>query len=354
GVQIQCAQCHDHPWDSWKREQFHQLAAFFPRVALQPVRSPLTRSFEVAVSDAPERRRRPNNPDSNRATPEHYMPDMDDPQAQGTRMQPKFFLTGATLEYGTRDADRRGQLADWLTESPWFAKAMVNRMWAELVGEPLFDTIDDIGPEREPKSPQAVELLATEFAEHDYDVKWLIRAITATQAYERECRPRRGPEEKPMTANVAQRLRGDQLFSTILTALDVQETRQTRLGGAAERVPGGATPRLMFNAAFGFDPSVDKEAVSASIPQALALMNTPQINSAIRARPTSLLAKLVEEISDDGQLVDELYLRCLSREPSDEERSDAVAFCASVNRRSEAFEDLLWALLNSAEFAHRR
>ena len=74
------------------------------------------------------------------------MPDLDDPSAPGTRMQPKFFLTAAELPYGTLDAERRGTLAEWMTENPWFATAFVNRMWAELVGEGFYEPIDDIGP----------------------------------------------------------------------------------------------------------------------------------------------------------------------------------------------------------------
>lgn len=353
GIQIQCAQCHDHPWDSWKREQFHELAAFFPRISLRQVRTPVKRSFEVVASDRPSRRRRPNN-NANRSSAEHFMPDMDDPQAAGTRMQPKFFLTSASAPFGSRDADRRRQLADWITDSPWFSKALVNRLWAELVGEPLFNSIDDIGPERVAKAPQTVEYLAEEFAASGHDLKWLLRTILATEAYQRECRPRRKPGHPPMTANVAQRLRGDQLFNALLTSLDIEEPTR---GSLVSNMTGGnraGGPRGIFNTAFGFDPSLNRESVSASIPQALALMNTPQINNATRASRRTMLGRLLAETGDDGALVDELYLRSLSRLPTHEERSAALVYRDSVDKRSEAFEDLLWALVNSAEFAHRR
>ncbi|TWT78051.1 hypothetical protein Pla123a_08400 [Posidoniimonas polymericola] len=348
GIQIQCAQCHDHPWDSWQREQFHELAAYFPRVSLQQVRSPVRRSFEVAVTDREAPRRRQND---NRGSTEHFMPDMDDPQAEGTRMQPKFFLTSATTPLGTRDAERRATISEYITESPWFAKAMVNRMWAELVGEPFFETIDDIGPERAAKAPQTLEVLSQGFADSGYDVKWLMRAVMATDAYQRECRPRRTPDATPMTANVAQRLRGDQLYNALLTALGIEEELETNRGRGGRRQ---LNQRAQFNVAFGFDPSVDREGVSASIPQALAMMNTPRFNNAVRARRGTMLGELTTEIQDDGALVDELYLRCLSREPTAEERDAALAYRVSVDKRETAFEDLLWALVNSAEFAHRR
>ncbi|TWT37253.1 hypothetical protein KOR34_22000 [Posidoniimonas corsicana] len=350
GIQIQCAQCHDHPWDSWEREQFHELAAFFPRVSLRPVRSPLRRSFEVAVTDGVGRTPRRNDNNNRRGVTEHYMPDMDDPQAPGSRMRAKFFLTGAETPLGSRDSFRRGELSEWITGSPWFANAAVNRMWAELVGEPFFESIDDIGPERDPKAPEALALLSAGFADSGYDLRWLIRAVMATEAYQRECRPRRSPDATPMTANVAQRLRGDQLYNALLTSLGVEEQTEARRGGY--RRPAGQ--RAQFNAAFGFDPSVDREAVSASIPQALAMMNTPRFNSAIRSGRNTMLGQLLANVPGDDAVVDELYLRCLSREPTPAERTAALAYNASVDNRNAAFEDLLWALVNSAEFAHRR
>ncbi len=82
------------------------------------------------------------------------MPDLDDPAARGTRMQPKFFLTSAELPFGTPDAERRGAVARWMTENPWFATAFVNRMWSELVGEGFYEPIDDIGPERTPSAAE--------------------------------------------------------------------------------------------------------------------------------------------------------------------------------------------------------
>ncbi|MEM9185682.1 MAG: DUF1549 domain-containing protein [Planctomycetota bacterium] len=356
GIQIQCAQCHDHPWDRWQREQFHELAAFFPRVGVRPLQTPTRRSYQVVVNDRPEFRNRGNSNNANRrGSPEHYMPNLDNPDKPGKKTRPRFFLTGAELSFGTPDADRRGRLAEWLTDTPWFATAMVNRMWSELVGEGFYEPIDDLGPDREPTAPQAVERLSEAFADSGYDVKWLFRTICATEAYQRESRPRRGPEETPMTANVPQRLRGDQLFNALLTALGIDEAA-TR--GFADRNASGyrgqATPRLIFNAAFGYDPSVQRETVSASIPQALAMMNTPRINYAVSSNRRSMLGRLLSSVREDSLVVDELYLRCLSREPTGDERAHALAYVESVGKRNEAFEDYLWALLNSAEFVHRK
>ena len=170
GIQIQCAQCHDHPTDRWTREQFHQLVAFFPRVAVRPMMRD-NRSFAVVADDLPSRRRTNNN-NRFRGTPEHYMPDLEDPQARGTLMQPVFFVTGQQLETGALDEARRGQLSRWLTspENPWFARALVNRLWSELVGEGVYEPVDDIGPDRECSAPRTLDLLASQFAEQQYNI----------------------------------------------------------------------------------------------------------------------------------------------------------------------------------------
>jgi Protein of unknown function (DUF1549)/Protein of unknown function (DUF1553) len=360
GIQIQCCQCHDHPYDSWKREQFHEFAAFFPRIAVRPLLTPTRRSFEVVADDGPDRPQRNPNAEGRRGQAEHYMPDLDDPAARGTRMQPKFFLSSAKLPFGTRDAERRAAIARWMTKNPWFATALVNRMWAELVGEGFYEPIDDIGPERTPSAPKTVELLGRRFAESGYDVKWLIETICATAAYQRESRPRREIDGTPFVANVAQPLRSDQLYNVLLTASDSEELAQAPNRRRRPQMMMGsyaraATVRNEFETTFGYDPSDPRETVTSSIPQALAMMNGVRINMAVRAvgRDT-VLGRLLDEIGDNKSLVEELYMRTLSREPTDEEIKTAMEFVRSTRNRPAAFEDLFWALLNSSEFSHRR
>jgi hypothetical protein len=359
GIQIQCCQCHDHPYDEWKREQFHELAAFFPRIAVRPVLSPTRRTLEVVADDRPEMRRRFNpNAEGRRGEAEHFMPDLDDPAARGTRMQPKFFLTSAELPFGTRDAERRGTIAEWITENPWFATALVNRVWAELVGEGFYEPVDDIGPDRTPSAPKTVEFLSRRFAESGYDVKWLLRVICATQAYQRECRPRREVDGTPFAANVAQPLRSDQLFNALLTALDIEEPEEPTGRGGRPQLAGygrGPTIRTAFENAFGYDPSDPRETVTSSIPQALALMNGVRINQAVRAvGDETVLGRLLYDIEEDDALIEELYLRTLSREPTEEELYITLEYCEATRNRTAVFEDLFWALLNSSEFSHRR
>jgi hypothetical protein len=347
GVQIQCAQCHDHKTDRWTREQFHQLAAFFPRVAVRPNRDQERRSFEVVADDSP-RRFRGNMMNRFRGTPEHYMPDLDDPQAQGTRMQPILFATGQSLEFGTPDAERRGQLAAWITspENPWFAKATVNRLWSELVGEGFYEPVDDMGPDREPTAPKTIDYLAASFAASGYDMKWLYRTIAATEVYQRESAPRRQPNETPFAANCPQRLRSDQLYNALTRALGL---RETNFGGGGRYGMMGpfAGPRAQFGQVFAYDPSEPRDELEGSIPQALALMNSQQISSLISASPFTPLGKLLRSTDDNEDVVVELYLRSLAREPSDGELARCLQYVSQVNDRNEAFEDILWALVNS-------
>lgn len=349
GIQIQCAQCHDHKTDRWTRQQFHELAAFFPRIGVRPVQSPTRRSFQVVASDR-QGRMRPDN-DKDLPVPEHLMSDLDDPEAPGTRMQPTFFLTSATVAYGTLDEDRRGTLAKWLTANDWFAEALVNRLWAELVGEGFYEPIDDLGPDHQATAPETIKLLAEAFRDSGYDVKWLMETICATDAYQRESRPRRNAEGTPFAANVPQQLRADVLYNCLLSALDVADPseQESKRPGGYRRQNG---PREKFNITFGYDPSEPRESVTGSIPQVLATMNSPQIAGALKAKK-GMLGRLLKEIPDDRQLVAELYLRIVSRPPTDDEVSDATTYIKSVHNRPAAVEDLAWALVNSAEFRHR-
>jgi hypothetical protein len=352
GIQIQCAQCHDHPTDRWKREEFHQLTAFFPRVAVRPKRDGEQRSFEVAANDGPGFTGG-NNMNRFRGTPEHFMPDLDRPEERGLRMQPVFFLSGEKLEFGVRDAERRWQLADWITaiDNAWFSRAFVNRMWSEMVGEGFYEPVDDIGPDREATAPETLDCLSVAFTESGYDIKWLIRTIAATEAYQRESRSRRNPDEPPFAANVAQRLRADQIYNNLQQALELPQQ-----GLAAGRGPYGfnRTPQVLFAQVFGYDPSERRDEVAGSIPQALVLMNSPMVSAFMRAAPGTMLGRVLRDVDSDEDLTVELYLRTLCREPSDKELDACLAHRREATTRGEAFEDVLWSLVNSTEFLHRK
>src|SRR5262249_2281282 len=155
--------------------------AFFPRIAIQPVRKGEERSFAVVSMDRGGKDR-PNKP--RKGSLEHHMPDLNHPEQQGKLMRPVFFVTGQKLDLGASDAPRRAKLADWITSRParWFAKAFVNRTWAELVGHGFYEPVDDVGPDRKCSAPQTLDYLSEHFAAGGYDIKWLFRVITATES----------------------------------------------------------------------------------------------------------------------------------------------------------------------------
>ncbi len=355
GIQIQCAQCHNHPTDRWKREQFHELAAFFPRIAVRPVRiDGKQRSFEiVSVDRGPKAKKK--EVAGRRGSLEHYMPDLNKPEEEGKLMTPVFFVTGQKLDTGVPDSERREKVAEWITsrKDRWFAKAYVNRMWSELVGRGFYEPVDDIGPDRTCSAPHTLDYLADRFAGSQYDVKWLMRVITSTEAYARQSRSRYDEEGAPFSASCPQRLRGDQLFNSLMAVLGIEEDGPRGQEYNYRRPEASARGRL--NQAFGFDPSVRRDEVVGSIPQALFLMNGPELNKGLSARsPNTMLGKLLTDIKDDDALVAELYLRCLAREPNDEELETCRDYTRSVSNRAEAYEDILWSLVNSTEFLNRK
>lgn len=357
GVQIQCAQCHDHPIDRWRREQFHELAAFFPRIAVRRIRDPnepkKRRGFELVSNNRGRKKKKKPSGAADKGR-EHYMPDLDDPTAKGALMQPVFFVTGQKLETGLPDRRRREALADWITseENPWFARAFVNRIWAEMIGKGFYEPIDDLGPDRDCSSPKAMNFLSKQFVAGGHDVKWLFKTIAFSDAYQRESAAQHTSEDATLAADCPQRLRGDQLFSALAGTLGFDE--QAADSKQPPRRGPPRTPRAQFNRLFGYDPSTPRDEISGSIPQALALMNAKVINGAIRADgANSALGRLLAQTDDDEEIVVELYLRTLARQPKEPEIETCHKYIAEVGDRTEALEDILWALINSTEFLYR-
>ncbi len=354
GIQIQCAQCHDHFTDRWRRRQFHEFAAFFPRIEIVRDEGMGLDRFRVASRDEG-----PSDPGKaagpRRGRLEHAMPHLDDPSRPGTVMRAKFFLTGDVVPLGTPDLERRRAVATWITaaENPWFARAIVNRVWGELVGTGFYAGIDDIGPDREPREAGELDRLCGEFVDAGHDLRVLFRSIMATPAYQSVARSRSEPEAG-LAASCPQRLRADQLFTQLLAALDADEPGPRAAPGSR----GGRTPfapRAPFAQVFGYDPSIPRDEVVGSIPQALLLMNGQPLARAIDdARPASALGRLLAEHADDRALADALYVRVLARHPSPEELETCLAHVRDVGDRGPAFEDVFWALLNGPEFIHRK
>lgn len=412
GIQIQCAQCHDHPYDAWTRDQFHQLAAYFPRVRIQRQQDADDRRFKVVSADgnAPGRRnvdpaRRFARLDSNgdgkaeraevperlqrqfdqlvrradkdqdkaltfeelkealaravvnrRQRLEHYMPDLEHPDQPGTLVHPAFFVTGESMAPGSSDLDRRRALAASITseQNPWFVRAFVNRVWTQMMGQGFTEPVDDMGPNRPTVFADVLDLLAEGFRANSYDVRWLIGTIAATAAYQRQDRPRGADPDGPRFAAVCPtRMRADPLFDHLVRVLDLNAVDDpARNRNARNRRRGGV--RGQFAQLFGYDPSMPAGDVVGTIPQALFLMNSPVVNRRIRAQGDTPLARILKQYDQDERAVVELYLQTLAREPSPQEIETCLEYVREVGKRDEAFEDILWSLLNSSEFLTRR
>ena len=425
GIQIQCANCHDHPTDHWKRIQFHQLAAFFPRVRVRPKRNSTPRSFEIVSLDSSPSRNRNTSPQAiaflfrrfdlnrdgklvasevaktrlaenfqrllsrgdtdkdgglslkefqkipppgngnRRFDIEHFMPNLAEPDNRGDAVRPVFFATGGRATVGLEDQERRQLLANHITSksNPWFARAYVNRTWSVLLGQGFTTPIDDMGPQREVTHPEVFERLCSDFADSDYDTRRLFKVIAGTRAYQRQIR-HRDPNDAtpPFAAAEPSRLRADQIYNALLGVLGADSTSSSRrsLRGRRPSQQGQmmarrqAAGRTLFLSLFGFDPSTPQEDITGNVPQALFLMNSPMIHAAVRAQGNTRLARILRQHAKNDDAVAEVYLLVLSREPSVSELGICRDYIARVGERGEAFEDLMWSLINSSEFLSRR
>jgi hypothetical protein len=416
GVQIQCAQCHDHKTDAWKRREFHELAAFFAGMGQNLVEKGGAGELPI-IAVVPKGTRR------------YTMPDLDNPAKQ-IPIAPKFFLASSksspapALPEELAVKERRAMAASYITgqDNPWFAKAYINRIWYVLMGEAFFEPIDDIGPERTPKAPEVLEPLATQWQKGGYDIRWLFRTILNTDAYQRRVRSTFNAAGKtPFASSCPSRYRADQLFDALVDALaitlDADGNQITGGNNGALRGPGGqgaagpkaqarpavanfkngansslpgpgglaAKPltkggakkaaeaaglasqvgkkpaaarrgglRLPFERLFGVDPSVPNEDVMGTIPQALFLMNGGLVNARTQARPGTALGEIMAAAPNPRAALGALYMRVLSRQPTNQEVEICSKYLVAVGNPAEAFEDIYWSLINSTEFLTRR
>jgi hypothetical protein len=346
GVQIQCAQCHDHPTDSWKREQFHELAAFFAgtktrRVTEQGVNPQI---HEVVAEGKPG----------------YAMPDLKNPQRK-IPVQAKFFLAASDqpVPNGLTAVQRRELVASYISgqDNPWFARAFVNRVWTVLLGEGFFTPVDDMGPDRQARAPEIIETLASQWQAGGYDIRWLFRTIMNSRAYQRQTRSTLSHAGKtPFAANCSSRLRGDQIAEALATVLNAplgptvpDATKKDESGQVVGVKPNGA--RFNFNSLYGYDPSIPNDDLLGTIPQALYLMNNGQVNQGVKGKiPGDILAANKNDLA----VLEALYLRVLARRPTLKEVETCGRYLKAVGNRKEAFEDVFWSLINSTEFISRR
>lgn len=345
GINLQCAQCHDHPDDIWKRNQFHEMTAFFGRTGERiRNRSATMMGLDFVVSLG------------GRPFGEYSMPSQDDPK-QTTVMHPRF-LTGEEPGKGLSDKARREALANYVTskENYYFAAAFVNRLWGELIGQPFVQPVDNLGPLQPAIYSDVLVRLSASFRASDHDIRALYRTILNSQAYQRQLRMGETPREHMhFSGTYPTRLRPDAQWEALVCAVGFVPGF-AMIPGAPRRGPGGRVPPLreIFRDLFDFDPSINPDEVEATVPQALMLMNNEVINNRMKATGDTSLARLLKEHSDDAEAIQKLYLQALGRKPTDREVQVCRTHIQKIGDRNTAFEDLLWTLVNSTEFRTRR
>ncbi|MFN0020467.1 MAG: DUF1549 domain-containing protein [Pirellulaceae bacterium] len=338
-TQIACAECHDHKFVEMPQETFHHVAAFFVRVN---TKLPWNDSDAIIVSS--------------KADGEHKMP------GGKSEMQPIAF-SERKVDLGRSDVDRRTELADWIVapENPWFARAMTNRIWGRMMGRGFSEPVDEIGELGDSVLPEVHSAVAEHFVAAGYDMKDVFRLVASSKAYQRTLRDpdkTNKEETKPFAVIAAGRLRGDEVFDSLAIGLGLPNLTPpaTPATDAVRFPPPPKSTRDLVSDAFGFDPSSDAGNVSRTMQQAMLLMNNEQIQKQIDASPGSgtMLANLVAAEADDAKAVTRLYENVLARKPNGEEIDLAKKHIAKVGERKAAYEDLLWSLVNGAEFLSRR
>ncbi len=378
GVQIQCAQCHDHKTEAWKQTDFEKLAASFTRTQVQP----------LDVGKTMGMIRRVDVVDIGRPLP-RYAKDFD------TKTIAQAVPTTLDGKEITRPNVRLG-LAEWMTarENPWFARATVNRMWAHFLGRGFVDPVDDLRPSNPATLEPLFARLADEFVRSGYDMKSLIRTITGTEAYQLAVgggtAATTNAEGGKTPHKFWSRFRMTPLGPNELVSSLVQATDLEALVAKDPKINlDNVRAQLSRDFAFLFDvdEEIDRAAFEGTITQALTLLNGSLIGSGSRTLPGGALTAIVDGPGSDAEKIEAMYLRTVSRKPTPEEVGYWTRFVSEVSAgtwtppalasrppaarppgadplrrletkgaarkssgRAEAFEDIFWALLNSSEF----
>lgn len=346
GIRIECAQCHDHPFDTWTQNDFWGYAAFFAAMQREPQRG--NNGFLSQLKELFSRRTLtvPGTDEVVKAT----------------------FLTGESPQIPTGTSARM-TLADWMTskENPYFARAAANRVWGHFFGIGIVDPVDDFSESNPPSHPELLDLLAAELTRHDFDMKFLVRAITASRTYQLTSSVRSSHDDTDPRLFSRMSVKGmtaEQLYASIAQAVGTHETFEESQRGRFR----GATTRARFIEEFSDSNSAPTDR-QTSVLQALSLMNGKLINDATGLQSSRTLAGILDYPGfDNSRRIEALFLATLNRRPRPEELDRFVAYVDSqtpddvsgaeneedksqTEVRNKAISDVFWILLNSSEFS---
>jgi hypothetical protein len=328
GIRTQCAQCHNHPLDRWTMNDYYGFAAFF---------------CQTATKNAEDYREKIIY-DRRSGEVKHKI--------TGKNMVPTF-LGGGVAD--TKGKDRRVVMAEWLTspENPYFSTSIANRVWAHFMGVGIVDPVDDIRVSNPATNPELFQVLGDKLAEYKFDFRQLVRDICNSQAYQRTVTP--NESNKSDTRNYAyatvRRIPAEMMLDCVSQVTNTKEKfRGLPLGARAVQIADGKTSTYFLDT-FGRAPRdtvCDAEATTdPSLSQALHLLNGSATGGKISQ------GKVADELLKDAtpqQALDRMYIRCLSRYPTDVERQKLLESIKQAPSPKEGLEDVFWAVLNSREF----
>ena len=329
GIRTQCAQCHNHPFDRWTMDDYYGFAAFFSQVGRKTSEDyRQTLVFNGGGGEV-------NHP------------------VGGAVVKPKFLGGGPAATDGK---DRRVVLADWMTsnENPFFAKSVANRIWAHFTGVGIVDPIDDFRASNPPSNPELLDALAGKLIEYKYDVKQLVRDICNSQTYQRTTTPVEGNEDDGRNYSHAtvRRVPAENLLDCISQVTETKEKfRGLPIGARAVQIADGSTSNYFLNT-FGRSARTTVCAAEAttdpSLSQALHLINGGAVSGKINQG--QMLQNWKKEGLTPEAIIERIYLRCLSRKPSDAERARLMQLISESANPDQGLHDAFWAVLNSREF----
>ena len=332
GIRLECARCHNHPWERWKQDDFWGFAAFFARMAEKDTYQ--GDETEVFLKDQGE----------------VVHPKTKEP------VKPKY-LDGPTETEGP-DEDIREKLAAWVTspENPWFAHNIVNRLWKHYLGRGIVEPVDDFRITNPPTNEVLLDALAKDFVDHGYSLQHTVRLILHSRVYQLSSEPNGTNRSDHLNYSryYVRRLMAEQLVDALSQVTGVPEEYRAFVPGTrAMTIPAGAPS--YFLETFGRLKDRDKIAERESQPnmaQTMHLISGDTIQDKITAEGGTLDRWMADASLSDAEVVSRLFRATLVRPPAEAELSLALAPIRSEGpaARRRAFEDTLWAILNSKEF----
>jgi hypothetical protein len=331
GIRIQCAKCHNHPFERWSQDNYYGIGAFFNRVQRKPGVNPEEQVIWVARAG-----------------------EVTQPRT-GKQMQPWLPLTG-TADLSGED-DRRAAFVAWLVrpENPFFAKVEVNRIWGHLFGRGIVEPVDDFRDSNPPASASLLAALADDFATNGYDRKRVIRAILNSRTYQLSSRKNEfnANDVKYFSHANTRLLAAEQLLDAICRVTNVSEKfAGLPAGTRATQLPSPDVDSD-FLKVFG-QPAREtacqcERSTDSNLSQALQMINGPLVHSKVRDEKNRLRVLAAAGKSNED-IIGELYMAALCRKPSEPEMAAATKHIANAGDRMRGLEDVCWALLNANEF----